>query len=355
MTLENMPPLSGIPNELSPLLTDSLQRPLRDLRISVTDRCNMRCTYCMPRAVFDENYAYLPRAELLTFEEIERVARVFADLGVQKIRLTGGEPLLRRGIEKLIERLALLRTLQGAPVEIALTTNAVLLAQKAIALKAAGLSRLTVSLDSLKDDTFKRMTDSGTTVATVLEGIAAAKQAGFVGIKVNMVVRRGVNDAEILPMAEHFRHSGVVLRFIEYMDVGCSNAWRKDDMVSSSETLAIVSSRYPVTPVAPDFRGEVAERWRYDDGAGEVGVIASVTQAFCRDCTRIRLSTDGKLFTCLFASAGTDIRSALRQESGDESLARFIIERWTGRDDRYSELRHLENGRTKIEMSYIGG
>ncbi|OHC83828.1 MAG: cyclic pyranopterin phosphate synthase [Sideroxydans sp. RIFOXYB12_FULL_59_6] len=355
MTLENMPPLSGIPNELSPLLTDSLQRPLRDLRISVTDRCNMRCTYCMPRAVFDENYAYLPRAELLTFEEIERVARVFADLGVQKIRLTGGEPLLRRGIEKLIERLALLRTLQGAPVEIALTTNAVLLAQKAIALKAAGLSRLTVSLDSLKDDTFKRMTDSGTTVATVLEGIAAAKQAGFVGIKVNMVVRRGVNDAEILPMAAHFRHSGVVLRFIEYMDVGCSNAWRKDDMVSASETLAIVSSRYPVTPVAPDFRGEVAERWRYDDGAGEIGVIASVTQAFCRDCTRMRLSTDGKLFTCLFASTGTDIRSALRHDAGDASLARIIIERWGSRDDRYSELRHLENGRTRIEMSYIGG
>lgn len=355
MTLESMPPLSGIPNEFSPVITDSLQRPLRDLRISVTDRCNMRCTYCMPRAVFDENYAYLPRAELLTFEEIERVARVFADLGVQKIRLTGGEPLLRRGIEKLIERLALLRTLQGAPVEIALTTNAVLLAQKAVALKAAGLSRLTVSLDSLKDDTFKRMTDSDTTVATVLEGIAAAKQAGFAGIKVNMVVRRGVNDAEILPMAAHFRHSGVVLRFIEYMDVGCSNDWRKDDMVSASDILAVLASRYPVTPVAPDFRGEVAERWRYDDGAGEVGVIASVTQAFCRDCTRMRLSTDGKLFTCLFASNGTDIRSALRHDSGDASLARIIIERWGGRDDRYSELRHLENGRTRIEMSYIGG
>jgi cyclic pyranopterin phosphate synthase len=350
-----MPPLSGIPNEFSPVITDSLQRPLRDLRISVTDRCNMRCTYCMPRAVFDDNYAYLPRTELLTFEEIERVARVFADLGVQKIRLTGGEPLLRRGIEKLIERLATLRTLQGAPVEIALTTNAVLLTQKAQALKSAGLNRLTVSLDSLSDATFKRMTDSDTTVATVLEGIAAAKRAGFTGIKVNMVVRRGVNDAEILPMAEHFRHSGVVLRFIEYMDVGCSNSWRKDDMVSASEILAVIASRYPVRPVAPDFRGEVAERWRYDDGAGEVGVIASVTQAFCRDCTRMRLSTDGKLFTCLFASAGTDIRSALRPDSGDESLARIIIERWRGRDDRYSELRHLDNGRTRIEMSYIGG
>jgi cyclic pyranopterin phosphate synthase len=309
----------------------------------------------MPRDVFDENYVYLPRAELLTFEEIERVARVFADLGVQKIRLTGGEPLLRRGIEKLIERLAALRTLQGAPVEIALTTNAVLLAQKAHVLKSAGLNRLTVSLDSLIDATFKRMTDSDTTVATVLEGIEAAKQAGFSGIKVNMVVRRGVNDAEILPMAEHFRNSGVVLRFIEYMDVGSSNDWRKDDMVPAAEMMAIVASRYPVTPVAPDFRGEVAERWRYDDGAGEVGVIASVTQAFCCDCTRMRLSTDGKLFTCLFASAGTDIRSALRHEAGDEVLARLIVERWAGRDDRYSEIRHLEHGRTRIEMSYIGG
>ncbi len=343
-------------------LADIMQRPMRDLRISVTDRCNLRCTYCMPREVFDENHPFLPRAELLSFEEIERLARSFIQLGVQKIRLTGGEPLLRRGIERLIESLARLNTSEGKPVEIALTTNAVLLAQKAQSLKDAGLARVTASLDGLTDETFRHMSDSDVSVGTVLDGIAAAQRAGLAPVKVNMVVKRGVNDHEIIPMAGHFRNSGVVLRFIEFMDVGSTNGWRMDDVVSAREILEQVNSRYPILQVDPNYTGEVAERWRYADGSGEVGVIASVTQAFCHECTRARLSTDGKLYTCLFAGSGADLRGPLRSGATDQMLSNLIAGAWKLRFDRYSQLRHAatkispgEKPGEKIEMSYIGG
>ncbi len=337
-------------------VADSLQRPLRDLRISVTDRCNLRCTYCMPREAFDE-HSFLPRAELLNFEEIERLARSFIQLGVQKIRLTGGEPLLRRGVERLIESLARLHTREGKPVEVALTTNAVLLAKKAQALKDAGLARITASLDGLTDETFRHMSDSDVSVRTVLDGIAAAQRVGLAPVKVNMVVRRGVNDHEIIPMAGHFRNSGVVLRFIEFMDVGCTNGWCMDDVVPAREILEKINSRYPVLQADPNYTGEVAERWRYADGGGEVGVIASVTQAFCHECTRARLSTDGKLYTCLFASNGADLRGPLRTGATDQMLTNLIAGKWEQRFDRYSQLRHAatERPREKIEMSYIGG
>ncbi|MDP2760467.1 MAG: GTP 3',8-cyclase MoaA [Sideroxyarcus sp.] len=337
-------------------LRDTLQRPLRDLRISVTDRCNLRCTYCMPREIFDASHTFLPRAELLTFEEIERIARLFIQLGVQKIRLTGGEPLLRRGIEQLIEKLARLDT-AGKPVEIALTTNAVLLARKARALKDAGLARVTVSLDSLCDDTFRRISDSDVAVATVLDGIAAAQAAAFEQIKINMVVKRGVNEQDIVPMAEHFRHSGVELRFIEFMDVGSSNGWRMDEVVPAHEMLARVSARYPLQAIEPDYAGEVAARWRYTDGGGEIGVIAAVTQAFCHECSRARLATDGKLYTCLFATEGIDLRSPLRAGGSDQVLLNLVADRWGRRADRYSEWRHVLTAppSAKVEMSYIGG
>ena len=338
-------------------VADIMQRPMRDLRISVTDRCNLRCTYCMPREVFDENHPFLARAELLSFEEIERLAKLFIQSGVQKIRLTGGEPLLRRGIERLVEALAKLKTLEGKPVEVALTTNAVLLAQKAQALKDAGLARVTASLDGLTEETFRRMSDSDVSVSTVLDGIAAAQRAGLAPVKVNMVVKRGVNDHEIIPMAGHFRNSGVVLRFIEFMDVGSTNGWRMDDVVPAGEILEQINSRYPIQQVDPNYTGEVAERWRYADGSGEVGVIASVTQAFCHECTRARLSTDGKLYTCLFAGSGTDLRAPLRAGATDLVLGSMIAGTWKLRFDRYSQLRHAatEKPKDKIEMSYIGG
>ena len=337
--------------------SDTLQRPMRDLRISITDRCNLRCTYCMPRKIFDENHGFLPRAELLSFEEIERLAKLFIQLGVQKIRLTGGEPLLRRNVERLIESLARLHTREGKPVEVALTTNAVLLSQKAQSLKDAGLSRITVSLDGLTEKTFRRMSDSDVPVKTVLDGIAAAQRAGLAPVKVNMVVKRGANDHEIIPMAGHFRNSGIVLRFIECMDVGCTNGWRMDDVVPAREILEQINSLYPVRQVDPNYTGEVAELWRYADGSGEVGVIASVTQAFCHKCTRARLSTDGKLYTCLFSVAGTDLRDPLRRGATDQMLTSLIANCWERRNDRYSQLRHaatvaLEG---KMEMSYIGG
>ncbi len=336
-------------------LQDSRSRPLRDLRISLTDRCNLRCTYCMPRAVFNDQHVFLPRAALLTFEEIERLARVFIDLGVEKIRLTGGEPLLRRGVEQLIEKLAVLQTLAGKPIEIALTTNAVLLSKKAQSLKDAGLTRITVSLDGLTESTFRQMSDSDVSVQTVLDGITAAQQVGLAPVKVNMVVKRGVNDHEILPMAAHFRHSGVVLRFIEYMDVGSSNGWRMDDVVSAQEILNQIHAVYPLQPVDANYHSEVAQRWHYQDGAGEIGVIASVTQAFCTSCTRIRLSTDGKLYTCLFANQGTDLRTPLRAGIEDSALQQRIRTHWQSRDDNYSERRHLATPKHKVEMSYIGG
>lgn len=346
-------------------VSDTLQRPMRGLRISITDRCNLRCTYCMPRNIFDENHGFLPRAELLGFEEIERLAGLFIQLGVEKIRLTGGEPLLRRGVEHLIESLARLHTREGKPVEVALTTNAVLLSQKAQSLKDAGLSRITASLDGLSEETYRRMSDSEVSVKTVLDGIAAAQRVGLAPVKVNMVVKRGANDHEIIPMAEHFRNSGIVLRFIEYMDVGSTNGWRMDEVVTAREILGQIDSRYPLVKLDPGHAGEVAERWRYADGSGEIGVVASVTRAFCHTCTRARLSTDGQLYTCLFAASGTNLRDPLRLGASDQTLVGLIADCWEQRNDRYSQLRHAQtetpgekSGKEpgkKIEMSYIGG
>jgi cyclic pyranopterin phosphate synthase len=352
-----------VPRSEEPFIADTLRRPLRDLRISVTDRCNLRCTYCMPREVFDKNHVFLPRAELLSFEEIERLARPFIGLGVQKIRLTGGEPLLRRNIEQLIAMLARLHTPAGKPLEITLTTNAVLLSQQAQSLKDAGLSRLSVSLDGLSDEIFRRMSDSEVPVKTVLDGIAAAQRVGFTPVKVNMVVKRGANDHEVIPMAEHFRNSGIVLRFIEYMDVGSTNGWRMDDVVTAREILEQLASHYPIRQIAPNYIGEVAERWRYIDGSGEIGVIAAITQAFCHECTRARLSTDGKLYTCLFATNGLDLRAPLREGATIQTLTMLIADHWQQRNDRYSQLRQaatepmitVTSSPKKIEMSYIGG
>jgi cyclic pyranopterin phosphate synthase len=306
----------------------------------------------MPKEVFGDDYAYLSRKQLLSFEEIERVARVFVDLGVEKIRITGGEPLLRRHIENLIEQLARL------PVEITLTTNGSLLAKKARALKDAGLHRVTVSLDGIEDAAFKRMNDVDYAVGDVLEGIAAAAAVGLAPIKVNCVVKRGANDDQILPLARHFRNSGHILRFIEYMDVGSSNGWRMDDVLPSADVVARIHDEFPLEAIDPNYTGEVAERWRYVDGGGEIGVISSVTQAFCATCTRIRLSTEGQLYTCLFAQNGHDLRTLLRRGGGDEALRREIAAIWRSRDDRYSEIRTAATalpGAKRIEMSYIGG
>jgi cyclic pyranopterin phosphate synthase len=340
-----------------PSLVDALQRPLRDLRISVTDRCNLRCTYCMPREVFGKSFVFLQRAELLSFEEITRVARLFVDLGVRKIRLSGGEPLLRHGVERLVEQLAGVRDADGRPVELAMTTNGTLLAARARSLKDAGLTRLTVSLDALDDSVFRSISDSGAAVGKVLEGIAAAQAAGLAPLKVNTVVKRGVNEGEILPLVRHFRHTGIVLRFIEFMDVGSTNGWRLDDVVSAQEILERIDREYPLRPREPNYPGEVARRWEFADGGGEIGVIASVTQAFCHECSRLRLSTDGKLYTCLFAAEGTDLRAPLRAGEDDAQLRRRIADLWAGRTDRYSQLRRAatELPVRKIEMSYIGG
>lgn len=333
-------------------VVDARGRPLSDLRISVTDRCNFRCVYCMPKDVFGRDYPFLPHAALLSFEEIARLARVFVGLGVRKIRLTGGEPLLRRKIERLIE---MLRAIDDE-LDLTLTTNGALLARKARDLKAAGLSRVTVSLDSLDDATFRAMNDVDFPVASVLEGIDAAAAAGLAPLKVNMVVKRGTNEDSIVPMARHFRRSGHVVRFIEYMDVGATNGWRMDDVVSAREIVERIGSDAPLLPVDAHYRGEVAERWRYVDGSGEIGVIASVTQAFCRDCTRARLSTEGRLFTCLFANQGFDLRDLLRTGSDDEALRRTVAALWGQRDDRYSEIRTASTAAApKVEMSYIGG
>jgi cyclic pyranopterin phosphate synthase len=333
-------------------ILDSRSRPLRDLRISVTDRCNFRCTYCMPKEIFGRDYAFLPRAELLTFEEITRLARVFASAGVSKLRLTGGEPLLRRDLEQLVGMLA---SVDGIS-DIALTTNGSALAAKAQTLKDAGLTRVTVSLDALDDETFAAMNDVAFPVARVLDGIDAAASAGLTPVKVNMVVKRGVNDHAIAQMAGHFRGSGHILRFIEYMDVGATNGWRMDDVVPAAEIIAAVDGHWPLEPVEPNYQGEVATRSRYREGAGEIGVIASVTQPFCGACTRARLSADGKLYTCLFAAAGHDLRSVLREGASDETLSTRIRSIWGRRTDRYSELRRAETPRRpRIEMSYIGG
>jgi len=330
---------------------DTFKRPLRDLRVSVTDRCNFRCVYCMPKEVFGKDFQFLPRAEILSFEEIERLARVFLGLGVQKVRLTGGEPLVRRNIERLVEMLA-----QVGDLDLTLTTNGSLLATKARALREAGLKRVTVSLDSLDDATFKSMNDVDFPVAKVLEGMDAAEAAGLAPIKVNMVVKRGLNEDSVLPMARHFRGTDRILRFIEYMDVGSSNGWRLDDVVSARDIVAMIDREMPLEPIGKNYPGEVAERWRYRDGSGEIGVIASVTQAFCADCTRARLSADGSLYTCLFATQGHDLRGLVRSEASDADIADAIAAIWTARDDRYSELRSEETtGLKKVEMSFIGG
>ena len=330
---------------------DRRHRPMHDLRISVTDRCNFRCVYCMPKTVFGRDYPFLPRQEILNYEEIVRLARVFAAQGVEKIRLTGGEPLLRKDIERLIEQLAGI-----AGVELTLTTNGSLLAARARGLRDAGLHRVTVSLDALDDTVFKRMNDADYPVTKVLDGIEAAAACGLAPVKVNMVVKRGSNDHEILPMARHFRGSGHILRFIEYMDAGNANGWCMDQVVPSAEVVRRIATEFPLDAIDPNYSGEVAERWRYRDGAGEIGVISSVTQAFCSACTRIRLSTDGKLYTCLFASSGHDLRKLLRDGASDDELTTAITRIWQARDDRYSELRGAGIPVThKIEMSYIGG
>ncbi|HKO68735.1 MAG TPA: GTP 3',8-cyclase MoaA [Burkholderiaceae bacterium] len=340
---------------------DQLGRPLRDLRISVTDRCNFRCTYCMPKEVFDSNYRFLRHSDLLTFEEIARLAGAFVQQGVEKIRLTGGEPLLRKDLHKLIAMLSLMKTHDGQPLDIALTTNGSVLARKAQQLADAGLKRITVSLDGLDDATFRRMNDVDFPVRDVLAGIDAAAAAGLAPVKINMVVKRGVNEREVLEMARYFRGTGHIVRFIEYMDVGTSNGWRMDDVVPSGEVLRLITGQFALEPIDPNYTGEVAERWRYRDGQGEIGVISSVSQAFCRECTRARLSTDGKLYLCLFAHQGHDLRALLRgqdheQPLTDAQLEATIAHIWRARDDRYSELRMQATApMPKVEMSYIGG
>jgi len=330
---------------------DTLRRPLRDLRISVTDRCNFRCRYCMPREVFGPDYRFLPRQELLSFEEITRLAKLFREFGVRKVRLTGGEPLLRRGVERLV---AMLRGV--GDFDLTMTTNGALLADKAEALRQAGLDRVSVSLDALDDETFMAMNDARVPVSQILEAIEAAERAGLTPIKVNMVVKRGVNEHSLLPMAEHFRGRGIILRFIEFMDVGSTNAWRMEDVVPAKEIVERIDAVHPLEPLEPNYRGEVARRYRYRDGGGEIGVIASVTQPFCGDCSRARLSADGVLFTCLFASEGHDLKRLIREDADDGTIAAAIAECWSSRADRYSELRTAKtSGGPKVEMSYIGG
>ena len=366
-------PVPAQPIVADGLLSDALGRPLSDLRISVTDRCNFRCNYCMPKEVFDKDYPYLPHGALLSFEEIARTAKLFVAHGVRKIRLTGGEPLLRKNIEVLIEQLAALRTPDGQPLDLTLTTNGSLLARKAKSLKAAGLKRVTVSLDGLDDAVFRAMNDVDFPVADVLEGIEAARAAGLGSgepghsLKINMVVKRGTNEHEILRMARHFRGTGIVLRFIEYMDVGATNGWRMDEVLPSADVVKMIRAELPLVQLDPSVPGETAERWgyadargRHDPALGEIGVISSVTQAFCRDCNRARLSTEGKLYLCLFAGQGYDLRALLRGGASDEDIASAIGAIWQGRSDRYSELRSTLTPDTgpatrRVEMSYIGG
>jgi cyclic pyranopterin phosphate synthase len=348
-------------------LTDARGRALRDLRISVTDRCNFRCSYCMPKEVFDNHYHYLPHGDLLSFEEITRLVKVFIGHGVQKIRLTGGEPLLRKNLPHLVEQLAALRTLEGKPLDLTLTTNGALLTRQARSLKDAGLQRVTVSLDALDDLIFRQMNDVDFPVANVLAGIEAARAAGLGPIKINMVVKRGTNAQQILPMARHFRGSGMVLRFIEYMDVGATNGWRMDEVLPSAEVIAMLQQELPLLPLEPSQPGETAQRWGFADAngdhdraAGELGVISSVTRAFCSDCNRARLSTEGQLYLCLFAEKGFDLRGLLRSGVADATLASAIGHIWQARSDRYSELRGAQtadsgSARRRVEMSYIGG
>ena len=362
MMTAQRPNAPAIPSPLEAptgLLADRLARPLHDLRISVTDRCNFRCVYCMPKAVFDNDYQYLPHTALLSFEEITRIARIFIAHGVEKIRLTGGEPLLRKNLERLIGMLAELKTVSGKPLDLTLTTNASLLARKAQSLRDAGLQRVTVSLDALDNATFQRMNDVDFTVDDVLKGIDVAHQVGLGPIKINMVVKGGMNDQEILPMARYFKDTPYILRFIEYMDVGASNGWKMDEVIPSSEVVRRIGAELPLAPVAANYSGETASRWRYADGGGEIGLISSVTQAFCSDCSRARLSTEGKVYTCLFASSGYDLRALLREGRNDAEISTALAHLWRARGDRYSELRTndtdgLARG-ARVEMSYIGG
>jgi cyclic pyranopterin phosphate synthase len=349
--------MHGLPGRppVLPLL-DELARPLRDLRISVTDRCNFRCVYCMPAEVFGRDYAFLPRAEILTFEEIARLARIFVGLGVEKVRLTGGEPLVRRDLPVLVEMLANLSTVDGRPLDLTLTTNGAALRSLARPLREAGLRRVTVSLDGLDDDVVRRMNGVGFPVARILEGIEAAREAGLSPIKINMVVKRGMNESQILPMAHWARREGVILRFIEFMDVGTANGWRMDDVVTAEEIVARIEAELPVEPLPPTYPGEVALRYRYRDGGGEIGIVASVSRPFCGACTRARLSADGRLFTCLFAAEGTDLRGLLRSGLDDQAIRERIVAVWQRRRDRYSELRSAETvGLPKVEMFAIGG
>ena len=340
---------------------DTHQRPLRDLRISVTDRCNFRCVYCMPKEIFGRDYMFMDRDELLSFEEITRLVRIAAAHGVEKIRLTGGEPLLRKGIEDLISMLTRIKTADGRKLDIAMTTNGSALAFKAQALKDAGLDRVTVSLDSLDDATFRRMNDVDFPLAKVLHAIETAHEVGLGPIKINMVVKRGQNDQDIVSMARHFKGSPYILRFIEYMDVGSSNGWRMDDVVPSTEVIDRINAELPLEEVVPNYTGETSVRWRYRDGTGEIGVISSVTQSFCSSCSRVRVSTDGKLYTCLFATDGHDLRALMRGGCSDEQLSTVMAHIWRERTDRYSDLRTAATsalratGKKKIEMSYIGG
>ena len=332
-------------------LTDTLNRPLRDLRISVTDRCNFRCVYCMPKEIFGPSYQFLTRTQILTFEEIARLARIFAGFGIKKIRLTGGEPLIRHDLHVLVAMLA-----QIPGLDLTLTTNGALLARQAKQLKDAGLKRVTVSLDSLDNSVFKAMNDVDFPVEKVLEGMDAAAAAGLGPIKVNMVVKRGVNESSILPMARFFREKGYILRFIEYMDVGHANGWRMNDMVSAAEIVKAINAEMPLELMEPNYRGEVANRWRYKDGGGEIGLVASVTQAFCRDCNRARLSAEGEFYTCLFAVKGNDLRSLIRGGASDEEISQAIANVWEKRADRYSELRSENTiSLPKVEMFHIGG
>jgi cyclic pyranopterin phosphate synthase len=338
---------------------DTRGRPLRDLRISVTDRCNFRCTYCMPKEIFDKNYPYLSHNELLSFEEITRLTTIFASLGVEKIRLTGGEPLLRKNLEVLIKMLAKIKSTAGEPLDLTLTTNGSILRKKAAALKAAGLHRLTISLDGLNDAIFKQMNDVDFPVTDVLDGIAAAQESGFTNLKVNMVVKKGTNDQEIIAMAKHFKGSGITLRFIEFMDVGSSNGWNMSEVLPSKEVASRIHEVFPIEPIEANYPGEVAQRWRYVDGSGEIGFISSVTQPFCHECTRARISTDGQLYLCLFANEGFDFKTLLRSGKSDLEIANAIMATWSGRNDHYSEIRGSNTigpkGIRKVEMSYIGG
>ena len=342
----------------SAFVLDALQRPLHDLRISVTDRCNFRCTYCMPKEVFGKNFSFMPHDELLNFDEITRIAKIFVRLGVQKIRLTGGEPLLRKQIEKLVAMLSKIQTPTGQLLELAMTTNGSILAQKAHLLKEAGLQRITVSLDTLHPERFQKISDVAVPVEKVFQGISAAQEAGL-DVKLNMVVKRGINDMDIVDMAAAFRHTGHSLRFIEFMDVGNTNGWKMDQVVPSSEVLSLIHQHWPLEAVDRVKKGETAERWRYVDGGGEIGLISSVSQPFCRDCNRARLSTDGKLYTCLFASKGHDLKHMLRKPCSDAEIETYLSDVWGRRTDRYSELRSsgapIAPAEQRVEMHYIGG